>query len=486
MWSRSGWQARRGIGASLGTLAMLPGVAFAGGTGWQAVGDPDATVSGTVGVLEVIDLGDGPSLYVGGLFSTIGEQEFNNIARWDGQNWHPLTMNGVAGVNGSVQSISAFDDGSGPAIYVFGNLTSASGVSVDRLARWDGMAWTPVSWTTPAPAIAVVEAMQAFDDGSGPALYMTGLFLNVLSGPANVARLRNGVIEMLPSTPGGGIGAALTVIDDGSGSSLYLGTAATSQTPVDDAPLYRWNGAGWDQVVGVEPGVSYLGGIGAMTPYNDGSGKSLFIAGSLEQRVVSAPRVTMYAGKLVGNGIESLVDVENRGLSASASALAVYDRGDKQVLIAAGSFFSSGNITLRSIGMWDGVRWSPLGDPGFEGVTGGSPSSLAVFDGGDGAHVYIGGTFTAAAGQPGTSRIARWSMEPLLPCPADLTGPALNGIPDGLLSAADLNFYIALWLEEDSAADISNPSGDGSPDGIVTIHDLTYYLELWLAGCPSN
>ncbi|TVQ63597.1 MAG: hypothetical protein EA378_01545 [Phycisphaerales bacterium] len=110
---------------------------------------------------------------------------------------------------------------------------------------------------------------------------------------------------------------------------------------------------------------------------------------------------------------------------------------------------------------------------------------LAVFDGGDGPYVYVAGTFTAAGGQA-ANRIARWSMEPRSPCPADLTGPSFDSIPDGILNHADLNFYIALWLAEDPAADISGPGGDGSPDGLVTIHDLVYYVDLWLVGCPSS
>lgn len=189
MFSRPKWIARDAAGATLGSAIFFTGVAFAGGTGWQPVGDPGASISGTVRAIEVIDLGNGPSLYIAGTFDSIGSESFNNIARWDGQNWHPLaTPEGVAGVNGTVLSIGMFDDGSGPAIYATGSFTSAGGVPVDRVARWDGSSWASVPWATSLPVTVLIEALQAFDDGNGPALYMTGLFFDVISGATNTAR----------------------------------------------------------------------------------------------------------------------------------------------------------------------------------------------------------------------------------------------------------------------------------------------------------
>lgn len=65
-------------------------------------------------------------------------------------------------------------------------------------------------------------------------------------------------------------------------------------------------------------------------------------------------------------------------------------------------------------------------------------------------------------------------------CEADLTGPALDGLPDGVVNASDLNFYIGLWLDGDPAADLTGPSLDGTPDGVVNASDLNYYLGLWI------
>ena len=65
-------------------------------------------------------------------------------------------------------------------------------------------------------------------------------------------------------------------------------------------------------------------------------------------------------------------------------------------------------------------------------------------------------------------------------CPADLTGPALDGTPDGTVNAFDLNYYLTLWLAADPAADLTGPALNGIPDGAVNAFDLNYYLNLWL------
>jgi|GEM_PF-3784597 len=80
-------------------------------------------------------------------------------------------------------------------------------------------------------------------------------------------------------------------------------------------------------------------------------------------------------------------------------------------------------------------------------------------------------------------------------CLADLTtqgqGPSdpLFGIPDGLITAADLNFYVNNWVAGSPAADMTTqgaPQGDpnyGVPDGAVSASDLNYYVNLWVIGC---
>ena len=81
--------------------------------------------------------------------------------------------------------------------------------------------------------------------------------------------------------------------------------------------------------------------------------------------------------------------------------------------------------------------------------------------------------------------------------PADLTttgaaiGDPLYGVPDGQITAGDINYYVNAWVTTDLAiADLTTTGagiGDplyGVPDGQVTGADIQYYVNLWVAGCP--
>ena len=90
--------------------------------------------------------------------------------------------------------------------------------------------------------------------------------------------------------------------------------------------------------------------------------------------------------------------------------------------------------------------------------------------------------------------IAHAANPPL--CVADVTtrnaspGDPLFGVPDGLVTAIDLNYYVNLWVAADPTADLTTRNaadGDplyGTPDGIVSAIDLQYFVNAWLAGCP--
>ena len=81
--------------------------------------------------------------------------------------------------------------------------------------------------------------------------------------------------------------------------------------------------------------------------------------------------------------------------------------------------------------------------------------------------------------------------------PADLTttgagvGDSGFGVPDGEVTATDLQYFVNGWFADDTAiADLTTTGagegdpGFGVPDGEVTATDLQYYVNLWFAGCP--
>ncbi len=76
----------------------------------------------------------------------------------------------------AVLALEVFDDGDGAALYAGGQFTAAGGVPANRIARWDGTSWSALSTGLEGSTAPAVRALTAFDDGTGPALYVGGTF----------------------------------------------------------------------------------------------------------------------------------------------------------------------------------------------------------------------------------------------------------------------------------------------------------------------
>ena len=81
-------------------------------------------------------------------------------------------------------------------------------------------------------------------------------------------------------------------------------------------------------------------------------------------------------------------------------------------------------------------------------------------------------------------------------CVADVTtqgagqGDPLFGVPDGTVSASDLNLFVNAWTSNDlSVADLTTTgaspgtAGFGVPDGSATAADLNLFVNVWATGC---
>ncbi len=230
---------------SKGTVSRL----YAGGSFWKA-GEHDVNniaswnghswsglgtgVNGTVSCLAVYDGGLGTSLYVGGSFSEVNGMPASNIARWDGYTWTAVGN----GVNGTVESLHVYDGGNGPRLIVGGAFTSAGGVSVDRIAAWDGHSWSAL---TGGGMDGSVVSLTTFDDGSGPALVAGGDFSTAGGVTANgIAKwdgsswtpLGNGV--NLPAI-------ALAPYNDGTGPALFAGGNFTRAGSTISSRIAKWS-----------------------------------------------------------------------------------------------------------------------------------------------------------------------------------------------------------------------------------------------------
>ncbi|MBI1380000.1 MAG: hypothetical protein GC161_02785 [Planctomycetaceae bacterium] len=382
------------VGGEMGLLSGTPvsRVARWDGANVEAMG---GGTNGSVRAFATYDDGTGPALYVAGSFTQAGGQATSGIARWDGSQWSSLGS-GLSGFDGTVRALAVADLGSGPELFATGGFTMAGGSPVGRIARWNGTSWLPLGGGLGMPFSASDQgglALAAFDDGSGPALYVGGDFTAAQSGHAQYLARWNGSTW---SSVGGATNSfvhALEVFDDGSGPALYAGGIFTILGGIPGAPnIGRWNGTQWSSVGG---GVSQ--GVRSLATFDDGTGAVLVAGGDFAQAGgQQVNRIAQWDGVTwapLGVGVQG----------TSVRALEVVDLGSGPRLFVAGPFQVAGGLTSRGIASWDGSNWALFG-PGLTNTV----TALEVFDGGSGPELYAVGSFDAPDGASNTG-FARWN-----------------------------------------------------------------------------
>jgi hypothetical protein len=127
------------------------------GSAWSALGTGmSGGVSGYSPCVSALVIDASGNLYAGGGFTTAGGVPVNCIAKWDGSAWSALGT-GMSGTNGSF--VSALAINASGTLYAGGNFTTAGGVNANCIAKWDGSAWsalgTGMSSTVRALAVDV-------------------------------------------------------------------------------------------------------------------------------------------------------------------------------------------------------------------------------------------------------------------------------------------------------------------------------------------
>ncbi|MCA9291257.1 MAG: hypothetical protein KDA25_09010, partial [Phycisphaerales bacterium] len=161
----------------------------------------------------------GEALYAGGRFLSIDGVAASRVAKWDGTTWSPLGS-GITGptASSSINAMAAYDDGSGEALYVAGqSFTAAGGIASPRVARWNGSEWSAVG---DGFANGLVWHLETFDAGNGEELYAFGTF--TMSGTNAIAKVAkwDGLTWSEVGANDDCYGAI--VHDDGSGTAMYV------------------------------------------------------------------------------------------------------------------------------------------------------------------------------------------------------------------------------------------------------------------------
>lgn len=372
------------------------------GNTWSDVGGglafPGTTASAVD--LEVLDLGEGPTLYAVGDFLTAGSVAATRIARWDGTVWSALAgASSIDSFRGAVQTVAAFDAGSGPALYVGGTFFVADGEFTIALARFKNDTWSAVTDPDPNGMFGPIEAFAAADIGEGPSLYAGGNFLAAGDQLANhIARWDGNRWHQLldPLAVGPGRVLALAAHDDGGGPAIYAGGSFPS------ANLVRWRDGEWSSVSGPS-GDGTNGIVSALVAFDDGTGLALYVAGDFTQ---AGGLAASSVARWDGSTWSPLMGVSADGVAGKINSLAVFDEGSGEALYAGGLFTTAGGVGATNLARWNGTTWSPVAGAFGEG-TDAEARALAVFDDGSGPALFVTGAFTAAGGIA-ASRIAKW------------------------------------------------------------------------------
>jgi hypothetical protein len=425
---------------------------------WESVG---GGVQGDVWSMVVFDDGTGPALYAGGQFRTAGGVPAESVARWDGTAWSAVGGGITGGSLTRVYVLAVFDDGRGPALYAGGDFDLAGGTQANNVARWDGTAWSPLGDGLSRSTGGVVYDAVVFDDGNGPALYVSGSFDTAGSVSArNIARWDGTAWAEV----GGGVShhlAAMEVFDDGSGPLLVAGGTFGTAGSVPAPWVAVWDGVAWAPPVGGGPNAHP--GIGAMRIVDDGTGPELYIGGAFTMAGgVSARRVARWDGAAwagVGDGVDDKV-----------YALHMFDDGAGTALYIGGMFSRARGSSADHVARLDGNRWMPVG-----GGMNAPVWDFVVFDDGTGPALYAGGAFWLAGGFPAMG-ITRLTCAPPR-CAADCdqsTGAGVLDIFDFLC------FQHAFVTNNPYACDCDTRTGNGVCDML----DFLCFQQAFVAGCP--
>ena len=171
---------------------------------------------GTMGYVYTVAIDSINNVYIGGSFSSAGGISTNNIAKWDGSTWLAVGI----GISNAVLSIAI--DSSDNA-YVSGFFDMINGVSGYKLiAKWNGSTWSKLGdglqflGTTPQPPCSSI----AIDNGNN--VYACGEFTTASGITVNRVAKWNGTSWSRLGTGVGGTSANAIAINKNN-YTIYVG-----------------------------------------------------------------------------------------------------------------------------------------------------------------------------------------------------------------------------------------------------------------------
>jgi trimeric autotransporter adhesin len=419
-WSPLGAGSSNGVGNSVRALCVFDGKLYVGGL-FTTLGD-GVTSASRIAAWDGSDwstlpsgVGNGVSsdvlalsvfagkLYVGGQFTSLGDgaTTARRIAAWDGSAWSTLGMGENNGVSGGVLALTVFSG----RLFVGGSFIAlGDGASANRIAAWDGAAWSNLTVGRSNGVLGVVNALSVF----GGKLVVGGSFATLGDGTTSakyIAEYNGSTWANLTVGRSNGLSSTVSALA-AFGGRLFIGgfftTLGDGVTPAKY--IAAWDGASWSNLTaGTSDGLSG-GSVSALSVI----GPTLAIGGSFTtfgDGVTPAHFITVWSAassSFVARAFRS-PSQPSAGLVGAVRSIAPFAGR----MYVGGSFttLGDGSASPKYVAAWDGGAWSTLGAGSSNGVSSGAVNALCVF----GGRLFVGGSFpTLGNGSTLANRIAAW------------------------------------------------------------------------------
>lgn len=303
---------------------------------------------------------------------------------------------------------SVFDAkvGKDGALYIVGNFTSVGGVSANRIAKWDGLAWTALGTGLNGQALAL-------DFGPDGALYVVGDFSTAGGGAASRVAKWNGSAwsalgNGLTGTNGPGAGPRGASIKFAANGVLYVGGSFSTAGFISAANIAAWDGLAWFALgAGITGGgVEQVIALDADEYGNLYAGGSFTTAGAVAANCIAVYK--NYAWQAMADG------VLNNASPGSEAVDAIFVDTNGSVYLS-GYFDEASGQTIQNVARWNGSAFESLG-AGFTAAS--TAVAFRILRTAPDALIFAGGV--EVADNPNIAGVARWNGSAWVPAAIDL------------------------------------------------------------------
>lgn len=317
-------------------------------------------IPGLKGIVYALALG-GETLYVGGSFARVGDQQVNNIAKWDRDHWSGMET----GVDSTVTALAWFQG----RLYVGGNFIRVGHIYSRSLAVWNGGNWEHFG-----SGGSRIKAIVPYGRG----LAFLGYFYDGTQG-SELMVWDGSRFGLIPEAP------IISYAVATSGDDIFVGARGGLINGRPEPAVSRWSAGIWTPLV-TGQATDLNGSVADLAD----DGRNVYAAGSFSH---AGTELMSYLARWTGTEWQRLGNGPELGGPLSAVAVS------GETVYAAGlSPAGSSHRRHTGIAKWDGQDWGPLG-AGVEGTI----RAIVV----DGDTVYVGGDISKAGGIP-VRHVAKW------------------------------------------------------------------------------